>query len=100
MKRKMLCRGLITGFAVIGTVAWTITARAGYESDGDIEIRENPDLMLAATNSKMDTRGHDGNFIRLFRLISGNNDSDQKIAMTTPVFMQAKTACRTFQWAS
>ncbi|WP_168567100.1 SOUL family heme-binding protein [Crateriforma spongiae] len=96
MTRKMFHLGVLVGAAVLGTAAWTMTARAGYESaeykvvetDGDIEIREYPDLMLAATSSKLDSQGRDGSFMRLFRYISGNNESDQKIAMTTPVFME------------
>jgi hypothetical protein len=31
--------------------------------------------------------GADGSFNRLFRFITGGNDTKQKIAMTTPVFM-------------
>ncbi|TWT68681.1 SOUL family heme-binding protein [Crateriforma conspicua] len=96
MTRKMFHLGVLVGAAVLGTAAWTMTARAGYESaeykvvetDGDIEIREYPDLMLAATSSKLDSQGRDGSFMRLFRYISGNNENDQKIAMTTPVFME------------
>ena len=72
------------------------TAAEDYESapyevlkkDGDIEVRRYPDLMLVATGSKMDSQGGDGSFMKLFRYISGDNDADQKIAMTTPVFMQ------------
>ena len=98
MKRKMLYLGLIASVAMIGTVAWTVTARAGYESaeykvvesDGSIEIREYPDLMLAATSSKMDSQGRDGSFMRLFQYISGANQGEQKIAMTTPVFMEGE----------
>ncbi|TWU62163.1 SOUL family heme-binding protein [Crateriforma conspicua] len=98
MTRKMFHLGVLVGAAVLGTAAWTMTARAGYESaeykvvetDGDIEIREYPDLMLAATSSKLDSQGRDGSFMRLFRYISGNNESDQKIAMTTPVFMEGE----------
>ena len=30
MKRNMLDSGLIAGVAVIGTLAWTTTTRAGY----------------------------------------------------------------------
>lgn len=73
------------------------TARAGYESapyqvieaDGAIEIREYPDLLLASTAAKFEARGNDGSFMRLFRYISGNNAQNQKIEMTTPVFMEA-----------
>lgn len=98
MKRKMLYLGLIASVAMIGAVAWTVTARAGYESaeykvvesDGSIEIREYPDLMLAATSSKMDSQGRDGSFMRLFQYISGANQGEQKIAMTTPVFMEGE----------
>lgn len=82
---------------ILGALAWGITARAGYESapytvieaDGNFEIREYPDLVLASTETKFEARGNDGSFMRLFRYISGNNESAQKIEMTTPVFMQA-----------
>lgn len=82
---------------VLGALAWSVTARAGYESapydvlesDGNIEIRDYPDLVLASTEGKIDARGNDGSFMRLFRYISGKNESDQKIAMTTPVFMES-----------
>ena len=83
---------------VLAALAWSVTARAGYESapyeviesDGNIEIREYPDLVLASTEAKFDARGNDGSFMRLFRYISGNNESDQKIEMTTPVFMEPR----------
>lgn len=86
--------------AVVGVLAWGVTARAGYESapykviesDGPFEIREYPDLLLAATEAKFDARGSDGSFMRLFRYISGNNAAEQKIEMTTPVFMEAEHA--------
>lgn len=98
MRRKMQYLGLIAVLAAVGTVAWTMTSRAGYETaeykvvetDGEVEIREYPDLMLAATSSKMDSQGRDGSFMRLFRYISGANKDDQKIAMTTPVFMEGE----------
>lgn len=81
----------------LGALAWSVTARAGYESapyevlesDGNIEIREYPDLVLASTEAEFNARGSDGSFMRLFRYIGGNNESDQKIEMTTPVFMEA-----------
>jgi DNA gyrase inhibitor GyrI len=80
----------------IGVFAWNTTTRAGYESaeykvvesDGKYEVREYPDLMLVATTTKIDAQGRDGSFMKLFRYISGANKSEQKISMTTPVFME------------
>jgi hypothetical protein len=95
----MMYLAAIFGLLVIGMLGWNLTARAGYESaeytviesDGKIEIRQYPDLMLAATDSKMDSQGRDGSFMRLFRYISGANRAEQKISMTTPVFMEGKS---------
>lgn len=98
MKRRMVYLVALIGLIGIGMATWTMTARAGYEtaeynvieSDGNFEIREYPDLMMAATDSDMDSQGRDGSFMRLFRYISGANEDDQKIAMTTPVFMEGE----------
>jgi DNA gyrase inhibitor GyrI len=70
------------------------TSRAGYESapftvvekDGDVELRDYPQLTVARTAGKGEDA--DGAFMRLFRYIQGNNDGGAKIAMTTPVFME------------
>ena len=96
MRKRMTYISALVALAVVGTLAWTMTVRAGYESaeykvietDGKIEIRQYPDLMLASTSSKIDANGNDGSFMRLFRYISGANESDKKISMTTPVFME------------
>ena len=96
MKKKMWLAAILVGLVIFGAFAWTVTVRAGYESaeysvlekDGNIEIREYPDLMLASTNTKIDSQGRDGSFMRLFRYISGENEADEKISMTTPVFME------------
>ena len=98
MKRAMIYAAGFVGVVLVGTVALAMSTRAGYESaeykviesEGAFEIREYPDLMLAATDSKMDSQGRDGSFMRLFRYISGANESEQKIAMTTPVFMEGE----------
>jgi hypothetical protein len=98
MKRQMIYFLGIFGVAIAAILGLAVTTRAGYESaeykvmesEGAIEIREYPDLMLVATDSKMETQGRDGSFMRLFRYISGNNEAEQKIAMTTPVFMEGK----------
>jgi len=97
MKRRTIYLTALVG--TIGVVvAWPMISRAGYEtaeyevveSDGNIEIRRYPDLVLAATESAQDARDRDGSFMRLFRYISGANAEDQKIEMTTPVFMSGE----------
>lgn len=89
---------LALGVFVVGLVyfGWKLTARGAYESaeytiieaEGPFQIREYPDLMLATTKMQFESQGDDGSFMRLFRYISGSNDSKQKVAMTTPVFME------------
>ena len=97
MKRQMVYVLGFVGFLVVLTTAWAMTSRVGYESadyqlietDGNIEIRKYPELVLAVTTSDLDSQGRDGSFMRLFRYISGDNQAKQKIAMTTPVFMES-----------
>lgn len=68
--------------------------RAGYESapykvvrsDGKFELRDYPALTVVET-PMADPGGSDGSFGRLFRFITGANEGNRKIAMTTPVFM-------------
>jgi DNA gyrase inhibitor GyrI len=97
MKRKqMIYFSAIAILVLAGVFAWNTMARAAYESaeykvvtsDGKFEVREYPDLMLVATTTNMDAKGRDGSFMKLFRYISGANESDKKISMTTPVFME------------
>jgi hypothetical protein len=97
MKRKTMIYLSITAiFVLAGIFAWNTMTRAAYESaeykvvesDGKFEVREYPDLMLVATKTKLDAQGRDGSFMKLFRYISGANESDKKISMTTPVFME------------
>lgn len=69
--------------------------RAGYESapykvvraDGKFEVRDHPALRVVETPMTGGGSGSDGSFNRLFRFITGGNEAQQKIAMTTPVFM-------------
>ena len=53
-------------------------------SKNNFEIRNYDPVMKARTFSKTDNN----NFMKLFRYISGNNQENQKIAMTTPVYMK------------
>ena len=50
--------------------------------DGKFEVRDYPALTLVRTATG------DGDFMRLFRYISGGNEADQEIAMTAPVLMK------------
>ena len=98
--------GIAIAFAVV-FFGWKITARNAYESaeytvvesDSPFEIREYPDLLMATTNMKFKSQGNDGSFMRLFRYISGANDTEQKVAMTTPVFMETETGNKKSQMA-
>ncbi len=96
MRKGMVYFASVAGLVVIGVFVFNRTTRAGYESaeykviesDGNFEVRKYPDLMLVATTTKIDAQGRDGSFMKLFRYISGANESEQKISMTTPVFME------------
>ncbi len=96
MRKQMFYLSVAVGLALTSVFAWSLTARAGYESaeykvvesEGNFEVREYPDLMLVATTTEIDAQGRDGSFMKLFRYISGANESEQKISMTTPVFME------------
>lgn len=67
--------------------------RAGYESagykvlrsNGSFAIRDYPALTLVSTPMATD-QGTDDGFRKLFGYISGANEAQTKIAMTTPVF--------------
>lgn len=86
-------------------MGWKMTSRSAYESapftvletDGPIELREYPDLILATTHMSFQSQGGDGSFMRLFNYISGGNDEKQKVAMTTPVFMTPESSDRSGQ---
>jgi len=93
--KKMIGWGVAGAVLAGGLIAGCRTSRAGYESapykvvrkDGRFELRDYPRLRVVETD--MVARGDSGNgsFGRLFGYISGRNATEQKIAMTTPVFM-------------
>ena len=92
----MIVSFLILAVVVVVVLASYRTSRAGYESapcqvvraSGKFEVREYPALQVVETPMAAGRRdGGDGSFMRLFRFISGGNAAQQKIAMTTPVFM-------------
>lgn len=87
----LLILAVLIGLAVAGCQA----TRAGYESapyqvvrsDGKFQLRDYPALTVVETPMTGNRDGNDGSFMRLFRFITGGNQVQQKIAMTTPVFM-------------
>ena len=56
--------------------------------DRKFEVRDYPAMTVARTAMG------DGDFMRLFRYISGGNKTEQKIAMTAPVLVQHEGADR------
>ena len=71
------------------------TSRSGYESapysvalkDGDYELRDYPELTIVETSMADANAGENSGFRRLFGYISGKNQNQESIAMTTPVFI-------------
>lgn len=91
MAKSVLILAGISALVLI-CLAGCKATRAGYESpdyrvvstDGKVQIRDYPSLVVAETRSE---RGMDGGFGRLFRFITGSNSREQKVAMTTPVLV-------------
>ena len=99
-RNKMLYLTILaTALIATAWIGWKFTARDAYEtaeytlieSEGAFEIRDYPDLELATTSMQSDLQGDDGSFMRLFQYISGANRQRQKVAMTTPVFMEPRS---------
>jgi DNA gyrase inhibitor GyrI len=92
MKKALLLTGLIAAAALL--TGLTATSRAAYETapytmlqkDGPVEIRDYPPLTIVSASVPIDA-DRDGRFMKLFGYISGKNEKQEKIEMTTPVFM-------------
>jgi len=97
--KKMIYLGVTIVMVGLVYYGWKLTARTAYESaeytvvdaEGPFETRQYADLMLVTTELPPGSKGGDGRFMRLFRYIEGANDQEQKVAMTTPVFMDPET---------
>ena len=83
---------------LIGCTAFVVTSRAGYETasyevekkSGKFEVRQYAGHTVVT--APMNGNSQNGSFGKLFQYISGSNEADQKIAMTTPVFMPADSS--------
>jgi len=98
VRKRMVIWGAVAVVVLVAVyVGWKLTSRSAYESaaytvveaEQPFEVRQYPDLMLATTSMPPSTQEDDGSFMRLFEYISGENADQQKIAMTTPVFMES-----------
>tara|TARA_R110002111_G_scaffold185031_3_gene250943 strand:+ start:70787 stop:71392 length:606 start_codon:yes stop_codon:yes gene_type:complete len=97
-RTKMIYFSVAVALLAVAWIGWKFTSRNAYESasysvlqsEDEFEIREYPDLYMAITQSEFDTQGKDGSFMRLFRYIDGDNEQQQKVSMTTPVFMNSQ----------
>lgn len=95
----MIYFGFTAVLLVFFFFSWKLTARSAYESAaytvvesaGPFEIRDYPDLMLVMTDGKAQPANKDKRFMKLFRYIQGANQQEQKVSMTTPVFMDPET---------
>lgn len=87
------------GLALVVFLFWagTKASRAGYEGpayevvskSGKFEIRRYESMVGAATDmAQTSGKQRDRGFGRLFRYITGDNATEEKIAMTSPVFVE------------
>lgn len=95
MSFNMTTLAVVLALLVVAGTGWKMSSRSAYESagfqlvskQGAFEIRDYPALPMAVTDMAFAKSAGNGSFQRLFRYISGSNNRRQKIAMTTPVFM-------------
>ena len=91
----MILRLKICASGLLLVMAVTLLAGAGetapfqvLKTDGKFELRQYPALTLVEASQNTNA---DSNFMRLFRFIGGHNETRQKIAMTTPVFLESSS---------
>ena len=95
MKTSRVSLWIAGGLSLAVAAGFVVTSRAGYETaryevlekDGDFEIRRYEAHVVVSTSTK--DGAQNGSFGKLFQYISGKNAGEQKIEMTTPVFMPA-----------
>jgi DNA gyrase inhibitor GyrI len=95
---KMTVLGLFFLAVVVLALAGCMATRSGYEAApytvvrtaGKFEVRDYPALLVVETPMAPIDDSADGSFRRLFRFITGSNETKQKISMTTPVFMSGE----------
>jgi len=94
-QRKMAVHFLAAALAVLATEQLMAVEEAEYtviRQDGDIEIREYADAIIAETvvDDKFEDAGNRA-FRKLFGYIGGDNRSQSEIAMTAPVSQEKRS---------
>lgn len=82
---SLLLTGCLEGRDDYETATYTVA-----KQDREYEIRDYPELKTVVTSTAQkdgEKANNNGQFMQLFRYISGENANKSKIAMTTPVFM-------------
>lgn len=90
--------GLVASIGILFLVAGCASTKATEETapftsvktEGTFEIRSYPEIKIASTSDKEGEASRDQRFMKLFGYIQGKNKGEQKIEMTTPVFMEGK----------
>tara|TARA_B100000900_G_scaffold119165_2_gene100462 strand:- start:11261 stop:11806 length:546 start_codon:yes stop_codon:yes gene_type:complete len=86
---------LLTLIMFIGMSSYETQKYDLIYSENDFEIRFYPSSVKAKVISKNNANG---NFYKLFQFISGNNSKEEKIAMTTPVYMKNNNDSNTMEF--
>jgi DNA gyrase inhibitor GyrI len=104
MKRSKKFTLLLAAAVPLALVGyWLVsTSRAATEtvdckvvrSDGKFELRDYPELTVATT--PMEGREMNSSFGKLFRFITGSNQAQEKISMTTPVLVDLEKKTMSF----
>lgn len=91
----MTLRVIVASVLLLGLTSCSVFGENGVESapykilqsdnESKIEVRQYESMVLVSASMEGDSRN--SAFRKLFKYISGNNEGEQEIAMTAPVFM-------------
>ena len=105
MKRPKLPILLVVVLPIGLAIFWLArTSRAATETpdykvirtDGKVQIRDYPALTIATT--PMEGADMNGGFGQLFKFITGKNEGEEKIAMTSPVLIDTAKDSKTMSF--
>ena len=82
----LLCSALSSCAGPFGRGGYESAPYTAVKTDGAFEIRDYPEIVVATTTMSGDKDNQNSRFMSLFKYISGKNETEQKISMTTPVF--------------